>query len=76
MANTPEGYDYVALQPIMYDGVRAFNTGDPVPTAHVKDHGLSEDQVAKAGTQKAKRAQGVVEEEAAEATSTPAKTRA
>lgn len=57
----PEGYDYVALQPIEYDGVRAFNTGDPVPNEQVKNHDLSTDQVAKRDSQKAKQALGVEE---------------
>jgi len=60
----PEGYGYIALQPINIDGVRAFNTGDPVPDSHVKDHGFSDDMVAKAGTKKAKQAMGLEEEPA------------
>lgn len=57
-----EGWDYVALQPINIDGVRAFNTGDPVPNDHVKNHKLDE-VTAKVGTKKAKEAQGVTEEQ-------------
>lgn len=68
----PEGYDYVALQPILYNGVRAFNTGDPVPNSHVKDHNLGDDQVAKADSPKAKQATGAAEEPTSGGTSAKA----
>lgn len=55
----PEGYNYVALVPINYDGVHAFNPGDPVPDSHVKDHELTSDQVAKKDSAKAKQAMGL-----------------
>lgn len=45
---------YVALQPIDHDGVRAYNTGDPVPVSNVELHGyLEAGKVAKVGTKKA-----------------------
>lgn len=30
---------WVATEPIFYDGARAFNEGDPVPAANVRRHG-------------------------------------
>lgn len=43
--------EYVALQPIDHNGVRAYNPGDRVPVDNVKTHGYEVGvQVALAGT--------------------------
>ena len=38
-AQATEYGTYVAVSPIDVDGVRAYNTGDPVPLSNVKAHG-------------------------------------
>jgi hypothetical protein len=44
-AQEAEWGQYVATQPIFVDGVRAFNTGDPVPAGHVKNGLVAKAQV-------------------------------
>lgn len=38
-AQADEWGQFVAVAPIDYDGVRAYNTGDPVPATNVRLHG-------------------------------------
>lgn len=47
MATAPD-YEYVATEPIHYNGVLAYNTGDPVPADNVKKNNW-EKLVQKAG---------------------------
>jgi hypothetical protein len=49
-------YEYTALRPLDVGGVRAYNVGDGVPTANVKEQGYVEgEDVAKAGSAKEKK---------------------
>lgn len=49
-----DNVEYVALQPINYYGVRAYNPGDRVPAANVKRHGYKVgDEVARADSKEA-----------------------
>lgn len=58
MAEDTGGWDYVALEPIDYQGVRAYNPGDLVHVDNVNAHGYLEDKlVAKRETKAAKAAQ-------------------
>ena len=52
---------YVALVPIFFEGVRAFNAGDPVPASHVESGLVSTEQVAKTTTKAGRAAAGVDE---------------
>jgi hypothetical protein len=36
---------YRAVSPIFVDGIRAFNPGDQVPVANVKEHGYDKDKL-------------------------------
>jgi hypothetical protein len=38
-AQEAEYATYVATEPILVDGARAYNAGDPVPASNVKTHG-------------------------------------
>lgn len=42
-----DSYEYVALQEIVHDGVRAYHVGDFVPAENVAAHGYTDEQVAK-----------------------------
>lgn len=44
-AQVAEWSQYVAARPIFIGGARAFNTGDPVPAAHVNNGVVSEGEV-------------------------------
>ena len=47
--------EYVALQPIDHNGVRAYNPGDRVPASNVKRHGYQNGvQVAEEGSPEAR----------------------
>lgn len=49
-------YEYTALRPLDVGGVLAYNAGDGVPAANVKEQGYVEgEDVAKAGTAKEKK---------------------
>lgn len=50
--------EYVAVNAIAINGVRAFNAGDPVPKSHVEREIVSKDDVAKVGTKKAEAVTG------------------
>ena len=60
MTETPDGYlaaqqaewgQWVANQPIYFNGARAFNTDDPVPASHVTRYGYERDGLVRpAGT--------------------------
>jgi hypothetical protein len=50
---------YVATGPILIDGARAFNAGDPVPASHVSGGVVREDQVAKVTTKAGRVAAGI-----------------
>jgi hypothetical protein len=46
-------YEFTALRPLDVGGVRAYNAGDGVPAANVKEQGYVEgEDVAKAGSAK------------------------
>lgn len=48
---------YVAVEPIDYEGVRAYNVGDPVPVSNVEKHGyLESNSVKKVEAEPAKEA--------------------
>lgn len=49
---------YVAVAPISIDGVRAFNTGDPVPASHVDNGVVAKESVARRDTKAGKAAIG------------------
>lgn len=50
-AREKEWGTYVAVAPILYDGVLAANPGDPVPVSVVEAHGYADDNlVAKVTT--------------------------
>ena len=49
-AQAKEYGQWVALGPIALDGVRAFNTGDPVPASHVDGGIVARKLVAKPST--------------------------
>lgn len=55
-AQVEEWGQYVATGPIDIGGVRAFNTGDPVPADHVKRGVVDKAQVAKTNTKAAQAA--------------------
>lgn len=59
-AKEAEWDQYVAVDVIAIDGVRAFNPGDPVPTSHVDGGKVPKDAVAKRTT---KAAQAVTQPE-------------
>jgi hypothetical protein len=44
-AQAAEWGKYVAAEPIFFDGIRAFNAGDPVPASHVERGVVSAEQV-------------------------------
>lgn len=50
---TAEYGQFVAVNAIAINGVRAFNAGDPVPKSHVDSGVVAKDDVAKVGTKKA-----------------------
>jgi hypothetical protein len=52
-AQAKEYGTYVAAGPIDVLGVRAFNTGDPVPVGHVERGVVAQSQVVKVGTKAA-----------------------
>ena len=52
-AQEAEWGEYVAIEPIAVDGVRAFNPGDPVPVSHVKNGVVDKGQVARRSTKAA-----------------------
>lgn len=52
--------EYVAVEPIVIGGARAFNPGDPVPKSHVDSGVVSKEQVARSNT---KAAAAVTEQE-------------
>jgi len=41
-AQAAEYAEYVAVEPILVDGARAYNPGDPVPVSNVEAHGYLE----------------------------------
>lgn len=47
---------YIATEPIVVNGVRAFNVGDPVPKSHVERGVVQPEQVAKSSTKAAAKA--------------------
>lgn len=47
---------YVATTDININGVRAFNTGDPVPSTHVDSGAVDAEQVAKTTTKSGREA--------------------
>jgi hypothetical protein len=49
-----DAYEFVALQQIDHNGVRAYNPGDLVPAANVEAHGYTSEQVAKRSSKAAK----------------------
>lgn len=55
-AQVKEWSQFVAVEAIDIDGVRAFNPGDPVPADHVSRGVVSEDSVARRNTKAAKSA--------------------
>lgn len=57
-AQVAEYGKYVAKEPIHINGVRAFNTGDPVPVGHVTSGVVDKSQVVGVNTQAAKAATG------------------
>lgn len=53
-AQSEEWGQFVAVAPIDYDGVRAYNVGDPVPATNVQQYGyLADGLVAKTSTKAA-----------------------
>jgi len=61
-AQVAEYGTYVATEPIVIDGVRAFNVGDPVPKTHVERGVVDSAQVAKTTTKAAATAQQAARE--------------
>lgn len=59
-AQEKEWGQYVAVEAIAIDGVRAFNPGDPVPVSHVERGVVDKSQVARRDT---KAAQAVTQPE-------------
>lgn len=52
-AQEAEWGEFVAVEVIAIDGVRAFNPGDPVPVSHVKRGVVDKAQVARRDTKAA-----------------------
>lgn len=61
-AQADEYGEYIAIEPITVDGVRAFNTGDAVPRSHVSGGVVDEAQVARRTTKAAAKAKAAATE--------------